>query len=184
MDKTFLSGLGLTIVSIFLPYTVKDIPPILGWLGFAIGATLIIISGLMWLCSRNKHSTVESQSIAKLKVVLLPAHGQLRLHNNGEEEIYLWGNKFANTQPIIEIQSRRIPSRHFYYFLTDEIVKNARQIIGENGQQLVPFEVYLTNSANKRFIATFNLLFIIKNNVVEIHTQQLDIQDQDWNTNA
>jgi hypothetical protein len=44
----------------------------------------------------------------------------------------------------------------------------------------VPFEVYLKDDAGKKYIAEFDLLIVMENGVMTIHTQQLGMTDGHW----
>ena len=115
-------------------------------------------------------------------VTLLPGTRQLNLHNNGHNDLWLGGSKFANTPAIIEKTYRLLSAGHFYYFLTDKFEAEAQQVIGKNGEKLEPFEVYITDATNEHFIAKFLLLIKVTNGTVSIHTQQLGIVKEKWET--
>ena len=112
-------------------------------------------------------------------VVLLSAGDQLQLHNKGEKDIYLWGTKLAALQPIIETE-RRIIAPGFYYLLASSMVEWVHHVIGQNGTELVPFKMYLEDTAGNLFVGNFNLLITAKEGLFSVHTQQLGVEKTNW----
>jgi hypothetical protein len=114
------------------------------------------------------------------KVVLLSSPGQLKIVNNDSQTLELWGDKLEGYPASTTKISRLIPVGHYYYLLDTLFVSAMRAEIGDNGQKLKAFEVYLSDEHKNRWIARFYLLVIIKNGEIEIHTQQLGIVPGDW----
>lgn len=110
-------------------------------------------------------------------VVLLYAPGQLNLYNRGPEDLLLWGTKFNSGPTLIGQTSRVIPTNAFYYFLTDQL-----KWTGDGGETLAPFDVYLSDKADRRrYIAHFDLLLHANGStIVRIDTQQLGVEERDW----
>jgi len=107
------------------------------------------------------------------RVLLLYTRGQLNLHNIGKNDLYVWGDKFGDTAPIIEKEPRTILTGTYYYFLT-----NTLEI--SSGEALIPFEVYLSDISGHKFIAKFDLLIIGEGKDFEIHVQQKGISKGEW----
>lgn len=131
--------------------------------------------------SKVQKTSRNTQQNKSPTILLLPAKGKLELINKGKEDLYLYGTKFSNTQKIIENEPRTVPLEPLcYYFLIDKLEDNARQVIGLNGEALEPFEIYLTDSRNNKFIARFCLKIVAANGVITIHTQQLGVKREEW----
>lgn len=114
-------------------------------------------------------------------VILLPAPGKLNLENRGEETIYLWGSKFGDCSSSFSRFPLKILTGTHHYFLTHKLEQRARQNIGQNGDKLLPFETYLTDSSKKHFYtAKFNVFIEIKDGTITFHTHQLDINEEKW----
>lgn len=123
----------------------------------------------------NEKKIQRSIQVQVPRLLLLPDSGQLNLHNQGNSDIYLWGTRFNNGQKLIDSIPRVIPAGAFYYFLTDKI-----HVGSENVEDLVPFEVYVSDKFNHKFTGNF-ILFISKSNgSVKFHTQQMGVEKRNW----
>lgn len=156
------------------------------WLALAVICLGIGAPGYLYLSHAPPGQPVPP-TIAKPSVLLLWENKQLRLYNEGDADIYIWGDKFDDDPAHLESVSRTIPGKStlsgqtgFYYFLPDLLENQAKTVIGGNGQNLVPFEVYLKDGAQKKYIAKFDLLIVMKDSVMTIHTQQLGVTDNGW----
>ena len=118
---------------------------------------------------------------ANLSVLLLWENDELRLYNRGDKDIYLWGDKYGTIFPLsIEAIPRTIPRDGFYYFLTENIRGLWELALAPDGQQLIPFEVYLKDDRQNKFTAKFALLVVFTHSVMKVHTQQLGVSDVEW----
>jgi hypothetical protein len=122
----------------------------------------------------------KSTKLAPPAVVLLPGRDRLLFENKGSTEIYLWGSGTDNETPPIEMNARIVPVGHHYYFLTDTLEARARAALGANGERLVPFSVYLSDSEGRRYTAKFGVLVIIRDSEITFHTQQLGFSEGGW----
>lgn len=178
------------------------------WVFGGIGATIVGIILEQGFCSKNEVPQVSTQSITnnvknvggdyvegdkyvetrgKIRsdskqqkmpqVLLLPDTGQLRLYNRGDSEILLWGTKLGTTSPIIEKEPRMIPSGAFYYFITDQIKATIA-----NGEEHVPLEIYLSDLSNQHYTANFILFMVIKDSKITMHTQQMGVRKDKWDS--
>jgi hypothetical protein len=144
------------------------------------------VPGYLYLSHAPPGQSVPA-TITKPSVLLFWENNELRLYNEGDADIYMWGDKFddepANLDPISRtIAGKRTMSGNtgFYYFLPDLLENWAKIAIGANGKNLVPFEVYLKDGAQKKYIAKFDLLIVMKDSVMTVHTQQLGVTDNEW----
>jgi hypothetical protein len=147
-------------------------------------SSLGFIAGIAWALTGKvpllAASPNPAHATSPIAVVLLPSAGQMRLHNNGNEELSLWGDKLEGYPASIENEARKIAPGYYYYFLYTLFTPAMRAEIGENGQKLKRFEVYLSDEQQIRWIARFDLLVTMKNGEIEVHTQQLGIIKGDW----
>ena len=153
--------------------------------GMVIGA--VVLAGfpesLRWVASRERRIAAKQEvppEAKALDVILLPFAGQMNLYNNGSNDLRLYGDKFGDEPRDMVDAPRVIPSGAFYYFLTDKMEAYCRARLGGNGERLYPFECYLSDSSNKRYVAQFDLLVTLKDGVFAIHAQQLGVEEQDW----
>ena len=118
-------------------------------------------------------------AVAAPSVALLPTDGQLRLYNRSQFELKLWGDKFGNEKTPLEKEALVVPVGLFYYFLTDRIETMASKLIGPNGNDLIPFEVYI-EANGKHYTARFRLLIQMVSGKMTIHTQQFGVIEGGW----
>lgn len=176
MNVSFIFGLGLSAISIFLPYVFKSLPALISKLGLCIGLALTILSAIYWLTRKMFYASSNTQ---KPNLILLYENNKLNLHNKGLEDVYLWGTKFASEPAQIEKKSRVIPVGCFYYFLIDRLESFVKPILEKSGEKLFPLEIYISDSFKDHYIAKFALL--IKNGKkLIIHTQQMGIKKEKW----
>jgi hypothetical protein len=105
-------------------------------------------------------------------VILRPAAGQLNLQNKGDADLQLWGDKFEGLPANIERQARIIPRDGFYYFPTDRLKAVMLSTVGHDGEKVVPFEVYLSDVAGRKYIARFDLHIRMTSGDMTIYIQQ------------
>jgi hypothetical protein len=109
-------------------------------------------------------------------VVLIPAVGQLNLYNKGDADLQLSGDKLEGFPTDLDEQGRIIPRGDFYYFPTDRLKAAMLSTVGHDGEKLVPFEVYLSDTKGRDYIASFHLLVKMTAGNMTIHTQQLGLR--------
>lgn len=179
MNVSFIFGLGLSAISIFLPYVFKTLPVLISELGLCIGLALSISSTIYWLIRKIFYA---SSNTKKPSLILLYENNRLNLHNKGLEEVYLWGTKFASEPAQIEEKSRVIPVGCFYYFLMGPLENFVKPILEKSGEKLFSLEIYISDLFKNHYIAKFELL--IKNGKeFIIHTQQMGIKKEKWDCN-
>ena len=113
-------------------------------------------------------------------VLLLYENDQLKLYNREPYELKIWGDKFGDEVTPLEPIARIIPRDGFYYFLNDGLKAYSLTHIGENGERLYPFEVYLAGRSDQHYTAKFMLLIKMNNGTMAIHTQQLGVSGGGW----
>jgi hypothetical protein len=149
---------------------------------------LTLLGGLLLVNSNIPEPLPDQPALPKVEtppvppsVVLLPVPGQLQLHNRGTSEILLWGTKVEGALATIEKEPRIIPTGHFYYFLEDDLRKFLDLTVGNEGDRLLDFDIYISTADKRDFIARFKLFVKIRNGEIEIHTQQLGVAEGKWN---
>jgi uncharacterized membrane protein len=104
---------------------------------------------------------------------------RLYIYNEGKSDLYMWGNKLTDLQTV-DPKPRIIPSNANYYMFVDQVEAEILRKLGNNGEVRVPFELYLSNVRNERYIATFELLILVRNGAVSIHSQMTGISLKNW----
>jgi hypothetical protein len=150
----------------------------------AVGA-FIMGGGIFWAYA-DRTATADTQglpvSIGPPSVVLLPALDRLVLHNRGSTDLRLWGTKAEGYPADIDQVARTVPAGGSYYLLSDRLKDAMLAEIGPNGKRLLPFETYLTDIHDKRYIAKFGLLIVMTGGNMEVHTQQFGVSEGTWET--
>jgi len=138
-------------------------------------AWLFLVPALLTLSGCWEWSSVGPVEEAP-SVVLLPAAGQLNLYNKGDADLQLSGDKFAGFPSDLDQQGRTIPRDGVYNFSTDRLKAVMLSTVGNNGEKLVPFEVYLSDAQGRDYIARFDLLVKMNSGNMTIHTQELGLR--------
>jgi hypothetical protein len=108
-------------------------------------------------------------------VILVPEPDRLVLYNRGDEDLMIGGTKFSAGPSEMPKDVFILPKNGFYYFLTDKINTDTL-----GGKEIVPFEVYLLDQRRAHFTANFELLFVVKDKNVTIHTHNLGVVEGGW----
>ena len=174
---------GADTKKLWLSESVEYIPPVKrGIFRIALPLAFVVAVVTWWAVSHQKH-VITSRSIAQRgafpSVVLVPEGDTLRLYNRSDTDLSLWGDKLDDTARDIGGQARIIPKEDFYYFLTDRLKEFALKDLGQNGEKLYPFEVYLSDN-QQHYIAKFYLLIQMTDGRMTVHTQQLGVAATDW----
>ena len=114
-----------------------------------------------------------------MDAVLVSEPGRLTLYNRSSEELLLWGDKFDGDAAMMESASRRIPKDAYYYFLTDSLEAYAASNIGNNGERLEPFEIYVARNGD-HYTVHCKLLIKMASGQFSVHTQNLGIEKGGW----
>ena len=119
-------------------------------------------------------------------VLLLPAPGQLRLFNQGSDDLKLRGVDLIapGTMPDIGGEPRIIPKGTYFYFHTEGLKAKALSLIGRNGQSLFPFDIYLSDAKERHYVAKFDLLITMHDGEMTVDTQQLGVFLSDETTRS
>jgi hypothetical protein len=112
--------------------------------------------------------------------VLVYDNKQFKFYNKTKSSLYFWGDKIADTPKAIEPVPRIIPIDAYYYILGDEFERRTIQIIGQNGEDRISFEMYFKNELAVKYTAVFILLILVKDGNVQVHTQMTSFDKSDW----
>ena len=105
--------------------------------------------------------------------------GRIIIYNKGQSNIFLWGDKIGE-KPSIEQRPRLITPAGSYYLLTAELEQKARPALGNNGKAEIPFEIYITDEKQRKFVVNCQFYLITLSGVFSIHTQTLGISQGTW----
>jgi hypothetical protein len=105
---------------------------------------------------------------------------RLNISNKGQTNIWLWGTRLADAAPSYEQQPRLITPGGFYYLIADKLEALIVKNIGQNGNTVVPLEVFVAGQNGKKWIVRTLLFAVVTNGVVQIHTQTVSATQTDW----
>ena len=80
----------------------------------------------------------------------------------------------------IETEGRLITPGGFYYLFGERFLNYAKNRIDQSNKIYLPFEVYITTSNKQKYIVKNKLLCVIKNDIIEIHSQTVNIVQAEW----
>jgi hypothetical protein len=150
-----------------------------GWSGRAIRrrVLLALVSTLLGL-----HGCFDLTADPAPSVTLVPSTGQLNLYNGSGSDLQLWGDRLQGFPSDIEKQGQIIPANGVYYFRTDRLRSLMLSTVGNQGEKLIRFDVYLSDTKGRNYIATFMLLIKMISGGMTIQTQQqkLRLASADW----
>lgn len=104
-------------------------------------------------------------------VTLVPSAGQLNLHNTGDTNLQVWGDKLEGFAPDIREQGQIIPRNGFYGFPTSKLRAAMLSNVGHQQDKRIPFEVYLSDAEGREYIATFDLQVNMASGNMTVDTQ-------------
>lgn len=118
--------------------------------------------------------------IPSLEVAYTSHNKRILIYNKGNSNIWLWGTKYLNTKPKFRNEPVLITPGGSIHILAEKFKDLIKELIGNDGEKLIPFELFIESSNNVKYIVKNRLLCIVKNNEVSIHSQTLSIIQQDW----
>jgi hypothetical protein len=104
---------------------------------------------------------------------------RFNIENHGKTDLYLWGDKIADTLPTMDA-ARIIAPGSSYYLIGEQFEQIALRVVGDNGETRIPFELYLSNKRNEKYVARFELWIVIKEKEITVHTQMLGLNEYVW----
>ncbi len=114
------------------------------------------------------------------QIVITYGDNRLTVYNQGQTNVYFWGDKVGDDPKDIENDPRIIPQNSFYYLYADLLDKWLHDHYGNEADVRVPFHLFLTNEIKKKYVLTFSFWVRIKDGKISIDTQLLDMKEQDW----
>lgn len=161
---------------------------LLGVIIFVIAIILIVVFG--WKFKPELNTLFgkivppnENQQIEKISSFILYHEGddsKIEIVNRGTQDIYLYGTQFNNEKSTVDKEKRIIPSGMSYYLNCDSLEEWIKVNIGENGEQHVSFNIFLTDINQKKYIMK-NILYIrVLNGNITIQPQMLSLENTNW----
>jgi hypothetical protein len=146
-----------------------------------------VISGLyqqiLDLSNTEKNqSHLREKEIALASAVsadVIYAGDRLQIWNRGRTNLYMWGNKYDGEPNDLGNEAVVIPPTDNYYILADKLNPHILQRLGNNGEERVPFDVFLIYN-DKKYIMHTTLWEIVKDGQIRIHTQIHGYEEKDW----
>jgi hypothetical protein len=116
-----------------------------------------------------------------IDAVLISEPGRLTLYNRSAQELQLWGDKFDGEAAIMELTPQRLPRDAYYYLLTDHLQAYAASVIGNVGERLEPFDLYIsTADGGDHYTVRCRLLMKMHSGNFAVHAQNLGIDKGGW----
>jgi len=112
--------------------------------------------------------------------ILVYGNRRFTFYNKTRSTLYLWGDKLADTPKDLGTNPRVLPIDANYYLFGDKFEELAIKNIGQNGEARLPFEMYFKNELGEKYTAVFELLVIVKDGKVEVHTQMISFERSEW----
>jgi hypothetical protein len=182
-------GVAIGLTATVIPTTYRWLPLLLAW-PFFIMAGLATARHLE--PRRLRKTTIIGTTVASALVllviyilakpaidaVLVSEPGRLTLFNRSSQELQLWGDKFDG-DAAMESTPRRIPRDAYYYFLTDRLQAYAAPVIGDNGERLEPFEIYIAHNGD-HYTIRCKLLLKMASGQFSVHAQNLGLEKGGW----
>jgi hypothetical protein len=145
---------------------------------FCAGAVILYVENEGPIVVRGGH---ESEPPALPKVLLSYEVDRLVLHNRGQHDLYLWGDKFGSLAPDIQEEGRRVSAVGRCDLFLEPLRTWALNTIGEDGQKLVPLDMYFTDGTRQqKFTGKFALLIRMRNGEMAVEPQTLAVTRQPW----
>lgn len=119
-----------------------------------------------------------------VSVDLIYQDKQLKIFNRGKTNLFLWGTKFDNSSEVIEKQPRLLSpadgnafglGQSYYYLLGERLEKALIGKFGQNGEGLVPLELFIKNQNGQKHTVKCQLLVKVINGAIQIHPQNVGI---------
>jgi hypothetical protein len=107
------------------------------------------------------------------------ANPQIEILNRGTEDIYLYGDLFNNETSTMD-QKRIIPAGYSYFLNADLLAQWIGVNIGMNGEKYVPFNIFLGDVHQEKYVMK-NILYIkVSSSMVTIQPQTLSLTKESW----
>jgi hypothetical protein len=136
------------------------------------------------LAQINQEQLSVSRDELKLKYVISVeitySDGRFNISNKGKTDISLWGTRVGDGPQVITALPRMISPGGSYYLIADQLEKNALMTLGPNGETTGPFEVYIKDALQRKYVVKCILVLVSSNGNLSVHTQNTGAIRQDW----
>ncbi len=126
--------------------------------------------------NQNKEETPKKDTGVP-SVLLTSENDRIVLYNKSDFDISILGSKFYKEPADMNApdgRARAVPVGAFYYVFTDKLAVWSTQNVGESGELLVPYEIYIS-AKGRMFTAHFALLIKMRNGAMTIGAQNFDV---------
>ncbi len=145
---------------------------------FCAGAVILYIESERPSAARLSS---ENEPVALPNVLLSYDGDKLVLHNRGDRDLYMWGDRFGSLAPDIQSEGRLVSAVGRCDLFLEPLRTWALDAIGENGRELVPLDMYFTDQTRQqKFTGKFALLIRMHNGEMAIETRTLAMTRQSW----
>lgn len=139
----------------------------------ALAVLVIVLCWLGWIAWPPKQ---------QLSVDLLydSANKALNIVNRGGTNVYLWGDRLQGWPKSVDAPRTITPNGGAYHIWADRMAQALLQKLGNNGQDRIPFELYVSDEGNKKHIINYIFWVRIRDGVITIETQNMGTTDSDF----
>jgi hypothetical protein len=111
---------------------------------------------------------------------LVFAGDRLVLWNRGRTNLNLWGNKYSGYPRTLGNEPMVIGPGDNYYLLITNLKQTITDKLGNNGEDRVPLEIYISMEDKSKYTMHCELWEIMKDNNLTIHTQCHGFTKNHW----
>jgi hypothetical protein len=105
---------------------------------------------------------------------------RVNIHNNGNTDITLWGDRLDNQPPVYEKDPKIITHGGFYYVLAGTLYDELRGKLAAGSKATFPFEVYMKDAKGQKYMA--RCVFVADHGFIpmQVHAQTTSVVPSSW----
>lgn len=105
----------------------------------------------------------------------------LIFQNFGKANVMMWGTKLEPEDRLMVPEPRIIiPSSGYKFSSIEDTLKVLSQQIPKGGSKQVRYDVYLKNAKDKKYTASYFLIFVWKGDTLSLNVQMIGIKPEEW----
>jgi hypothetical protein len=105
---------------------------------------------------------------------------RINVHNESNSNVWLYGTRYSDRKRNIKDNPVLIPPKGSYYILGENFDVFVRSKLNTEKQTFMPLDLYIKAADGNMYVVYNRLLCMMKNDVVEIHSQTIGIVPEDW----
>jgi len=108
----------------------------------------------------------------------------VNISNKGRTNVYVWGDKLDQQNPVLEKKGKMIAPGGYYYIIADTFYQELAKKLPHDSQRTVPFKVFLRNENGDEFIVECQFFADWNTGPLAIRTQTTSIRRAKWKTES